>query len=243
MDQESPCCNICGGSAFKPFANRPAAQCVQCWSLERSRAMAFFIERWGLLQPGRRVLHFAPERGIGTMVQRAVGTDNYEAYDLFPELFYPGLGVQHFDLTACATLETERYDLIIHAHVMEHIPCYIAPVFWHLHRALAPGGTHLFFIPVMRGRHASDFNDISEDERRLRFGQKDHVRRFGEADIDMTIGMIFDLHAGNSRFEISEGFATRHRINPTEVRRTMFAPKKGDLLLSEKRSTAHSTNR
>jgi phosphoglycolate phosphatase len=228
-------CNICGGTDFREFARRPKAHCAGCGSVERTRGMMHLIDSMGLVQPGFRVLHFAPERGIGERIIKVVGAENYDSYDIAPERYWRGLGVKRFDLTEAHLLPTAHYDLILHSHVLEHIPCYLAPVIWHLQRALTPNGAHLFCIPVFGARHESDFNAISDEDKTRRFGQSDHVRKFGRDDMAMTLGMVLDLNPRTFGIQIDHDLAARHNIKPNEVRNSMFLMRKGDLLLSEAR--------
>ncbi|KKM14894.1 hypothetical protein LCGC14_1701530 [marine sediment metagenome] len=197
--------------------------------------MMHLLESRDLVRPGMRILHFAPEQGIGQRLMEIVGPENYEAYDLFPGIYHESLNVKEFDLTQASRLRTEAYDLILHAHVLEHIPCYIAAVLWHLQRALTATGAHLFCMPVLPGRHESDFNPITEQDRLRRFGQKDHVRRFGVEDMEMTLGQVFDLNAQNSGIKLDPAIVAAHNIDAAEIERTVFLMRKDDLLLSEKR--------
>jgi len=225
-------CNICGGTEFKAFANRPNAQCVKCYSLERTRALSHIIEREGVLFKGARVLHFAPELGLAQKIKEIVGPDNYRGVDMFPEIFNRAIGVQKFDLTKdIHDLKSGHYDLILHSHVMEHVPCWLPAVFWHLHRALKLTGVQLFCLPIMRGSYSENFSDLSEDQRKTMFGQKDHVRWIGINDLDKTIGTVFRLNEKTYNLPIDSDFATQHGINADEVKRTVFLMRKNDLLL------------
>jgi len=235
-DEQTPECNICGGTSFGPFVRRPIARCTQCGSLERSRAIMHLVKTRDLVRPGMKIIHFAPERSVGAKLMSIVGRDNYEAYDLFPDQFDSALNVQKFDLTEASTLPSGRYDLVLHSHILEHIPCYVAVVLWHLHRSLTKTGTHLFCIPVARRHHSeSDFTPLSDDVRLARFGQRDHCRIFGQEDLGKTIGQVFDLTSETSGLTVPEAVALRHNFDVEEVRRTIFAMRKTDLLLSEAR--------
>ena len=83
----------------------------------------------------------------------------------------------------------------MHNHVLEHLPCNYTVVLQKLHALLKPGGYHVFSFPVGRsGSYRSDLSpSLGARERRLRFGQKDHIRRFTRVDFDRTVGMVFDL--------------------------------------------------
>ena len=139
------------------------------------------------------MLHFAPEKALAPYF-RSVLHDGYEPVDIAPQ-FYPWEQVRRFDLTTdAAKLPSRYYDGVLHSHVMEHIPCDVTAVLFHLNRALKPDGLHLFSIPILTGKtYAANFGTIDADTATREFGQHDHVRRFGSEDIERTLGMIFDL--------------------------------------------------
>jgi hypothetical protein len=71
-------CNICGCAEFKSFGAKPRlnAQCVECGSLERHRALHYFLKVSGLLE-GRigvnRCLQLAPEKVTYDYIAKAFG--------------------------------------------------------------------------------------------------------------------------------------------------------------------------
>ncbi|MGB3812938.1 MAG: methyltransferase domain-containing protein [Shinella sp.] len=138
-------------------------------------------------------MHFAPELGIGRYLKSIVG-DNYEAYDINPSLYSKEFNVKRFDLVNdTEKLKSNSYDLILHVHVMEHIPCNVTAVLYHLHRALKDSGRHIFSVPFMSGCYEEDLGPLTPKEKERRFGQDDHVRKFGRDDIDMSLGKVFNL--------------------------------------------------
>ncbi|MNE65759.1 Methyltransferase domain protein [compost metagenome] len=160
--------------------------------------------------------------------------DGYEGCDLFPELFHPSIGVKNFNLIDdVAGLPDNTYDLIIHVHVLEHLPAWPVQTLRHLHRALKPDGLHLICFPIYpRGRYAAEFGEIDATLRNQKFGQHDHLHRFARADIANTLGAIFSITDQNSGFEIAPEAAERHNINADEVKETVFVFKKGDWALN-----------
>ncbi|WP_157699760.1 class I SAM-dependent methyltransferase [Pseudorhodoplanes sinuspersici] len=197
--------------------------------------MKLVLDDLGLPRPGQKVLHIAPERGLGPYVKKVAG-DGYEAVDLVPKNF-GWVTTRKFDLTTdAALLPSESYDLIIHSHVMEHIPCNITAVLYHLHRALKPTGYHICCIPIVSGSYETDFRAMDKNEATRRFGQFDHVRRFGVDDLHLTLGMIFKLP---ERYDLEARFGASvldaHNI-PKPARKgwsmhSIMALKKDDLLL------------
>jgi phosphoglycolate phosphatase len=154
--------------------------------------MKLFIERRELVRPGMRVMHLAPEKGLSGYIRSIVG-DGYEAFDLVPEK-YPFAAAKRLDLVSdVESLPSQQYDLIIHLHVMEHIPCNISAVLYHLNRGLRCTGAQLMCIPFASGYSDETFAPVGKEERTRRFGQFDHVRRFGTRDAGAVLGMLFDL--------------------------------------------------
>lgn len=205
-------CNVCGGASFSDFRNRSRVRCEGCQTLERGRLLQLIFDKEGLIKPGQKVLHLAPEVGIARNIKKIVGS-SYDAIDLQPRLFPDDLAVRQFDLAKDVEgLPKEEYDIVLHSHVMEHIPCDITSVLWHLHRSLKPSGLHIFCLPMLPGNYEADFGHISREERTRRFGQFDHVRKFGMADLDMTIGKVFDLKPYDASQVLTPELSERHRI-------------------------------
>ena len=185
-------CNICGGTAFSDMPGRPLARCISCGGLERARVAALHIQHKLHFLPGARILHFAPERGLGALL-RGIGGPNYRACDIDPAK-YPGLGVEPFDLCKDVFgLPLGYYDLIVHNHVMEHIECNNAMVLLRLARALSPTGTMLFSLPIFDGVFSDELIHGSTADKVAHFGPMIHVRQFGRDFLQQTLGMIFDL--------------------------------------------------
>ncbi len=209
-------CNICGGERFIERGNRCNAICQTCHSDVRTRLMWLFLNLDGFLRPGLRVLHFAPETGLATRLHEILA-DGYDPVDLEPERFDSVLRVRKLDLVEdAARLPSRHYDAIVHSHVMEHVPCNVTAVLYHLHRALKPDGRHVCCIPISRDRsYAEDLSAIAAEDAAARFGQEDHVRVFGANDLDRTLGMLFDLPRQYDLLEIfSEELLVRHAISP-----------------------------
>lgn len=186
-------CNVCGSSDLRDFNGRPSAICASCGAVERTRILKTILDATQWLQPGQRVMHLAPELGIGRFIKGIVGS-GYEAFDISPERYPPELNTRQLDLvTGAEKLPSQHYDIVLHSHVMEHLPCNETVVLYHLHRSLKPSGKHIFCIPIHDGHYESDLGNLSGEERTRRFHQHDHIRRFGRADFRNTIGMIFDL--------------------------------------------------
>lgn len=229
-------CNVCGSPTL--FQQRKQAICTSCRSDARTRLLWLMLTSRDLLRYGIRVLHLAPERAIAGRLATLIG-DGYEPADFDPTGFPDVPGIRKLDLTTEAeTLPSGRYDIIIHSHVMEHVRCNVTAVLFHLHRALTSSGKQLCSIPITRDSfYAEDLSPGLGAEAAARFGQADHVRRFGAADVQLTLGMIFRLPPS---YDLQEQFSaeTLDRYGIHAAMRTGWSPssvlmlEKADLLLT-----------
>jgi phosphoglycolate phosphatase len=207
-------CNICGGDDLTPRGTRGNMLCGGCGSDGRTRLLWLILNGRDLLRPGRRCLHIAPEAALAGRIRAILG-DGYEPVDIEPERFPFAPGIKRFDLIEqAASLPSERYDLILHSHVMEHLRGNVTAVLFHLHRALKPDGRQVCCIPVVRGRHyAEDLGPLDAEDAKRRFGQEDHLRIFGREDLPATLGMIFALPTRYDLLgEYDEALLRRHGI-------------------------------
>jgi SAM-dependent methyltransferase len=179
-----PTCPICKGRAFGVFNNRPGVRCETCGSLERGRYQWLVLQRLVPLTPGALVVHFAPEAFFITHFAQQPAI-RYRAYDKYPE-FYQNDKVPVMELDLCTdlgTLEAGSIDLILHSHVLEHLPCAAEPVLRAMKRLLKPGGALLFSVPI-HGQHSVEGIDpaVTDEERAMRAQQGEHMRTFGRID-------------------------------------------------------------
>ncbi|WP_170990119.1 methyltransferase domain-containing protein [Aquamicrobium sp. LC103] len=230
-------CNICGSNDWADMNGRSGVRCASCNSLERTRAIKLVLDRLNIPKPGDYILHFAPERGLAEYFAR-VSPGGYAPVDFDPSL-YSKTDVTKFDLTTDGeSLPSDHYDLIIHSHVLEHVPCNLAYVFHHLSRALKATGYHIFSVPLMRGHYDEYFGPLSSEEAVRRFGQHDHVRRFGLADISRHLGAIVRINKNYSLYEYADEETISHHNIPASQRSglhssTVFVTRKQDYLLGE----------
>lgn len=184
-------CNLCLGTSFGDVGKRQSVRCQNCGSFERTRLLWLEIERLPLPQ-NPAILHIAPEQGLARRLLELTSLDQYVAADLEPDRFQLGVPVQYIDLTDLDAWGSNEFDLIVHSHVLEHVPCNIAYTLFHLHRMLTEDGYHAMCVPFMPGFYAEDYG-AAGPERELRFGQVDHVKKFGSSDLSSHLGAILDL--------------------------------------------------
>ena len=191
-------CPVCGAGELKGFNHRDNAVCVRCKSFERSRLGWMVIGKLFRDRPLRNAVHFAPEEGIARNLRKTLG-EGYRAFDYDPKR-YPFDFMQVEQLDLCGPLDTiapGSQDLVFHNHVLEHLPCDPWRVLMRLHGLLRPGGAHVFSVPVISDSYGEDLDPSLTGQQRLeRFGQDDHMRKFGRLDLRGKLLQLFgrDVH-------------------------------------------------
>jgi hypothetical protein len=100
--------------------------------------------------------------------------------------------------------------------VLEHIECNYSAVLIRLAASLADSGTMLFSMPILPGPFTDELIEATTEEKRAKFGDMIHVRRFGAGFLQQTLGMIFDipehydLTARFAEAELAEANIPRH---------------------------------
>jgi SAM-dependent methyltransferase len=179
-----PQCPVCGSRAFVDFNGRRAARCAGCGALERGRYQWMVLQRCVRLPPGATVAHFAPERFFMDHFASLPGVE-YRAFDKFPQHYrHDRVRVSEFDLCKDRdSLPTAAFDLVMHSHVLEHLPCAFEPVLADMKRLLKPGGLMLFSVPIDGETTREGIDPAANDEERaLRARQGEHLRVFGRSD-------------------------------------------------------------
>lgn len=181
-------CNVCGweGRAFTGDQWHPGTICPLCGSQVRHRILAAALDGQadipGLDEPallaGKEILHFAPERQLRDRISRAARkyvTADYDRGDCDLKL----------DISAMPSVPDQSFDAVICCDVLEHVPNDLAAM-REIHRILRPGGSAILTVPQMDppARTDEDPSVLSEPEREKRFGQKDHVRMYGDDFIE-----------------------------------------------------------
>jgi phosphoglycolate phosphatase len=147
-----------------------------------------------LITHDTKVLHLAPEKGLYKALSDITSKSNYDTADFSPDM-YKSFAEQtrKIDLCDLDAEPSDYFDFIIHSHVLEHTPCNIAYSLYHLHRMLKPSGKHICIIPFVGGGYDESFQKITSEESKRRFGQSDHVRRFGVEDVGLHVGILLNI--------------------------------------------------
>lgn len=155
--------------------------------------MKIEIDRIGV-QADTRILHIAPERGLFSYLNAK--SQNYVCADIDVERYSHIPDVRYIDLCDPKTYNSwGNFDLIIHSHVIEHIPCNYTVALIHLHNMLSQNGVHLFCVPIYSSHYEEHLGKLSEEEKTQRFGQFDHCRKFSPKDLHCTLGALFKIDA------------------------------------------------
>lgn len=194
--EPSEICPICKNTAgFIDHRGRTKVGCAKCGSLVRTRAVYLALTHLGVIDrmasgEALRIAQFAPERALYVSLGTRHSKVRYRCFDIEPERYtFAAERIEQADLCdARAAPYGGTYDVILHNHVMEHVPCDVAQVIGRLHDCLAPGGVHMFTLPTRRGGYDEDLSpDMSAAERKRRFAQEDHMRIFGEDDVEAMV--------------------------------------------------------
>ena len=170
-------CPICSYAGhFLSFGKPPQryAICPHCYSLERDRLYAYFLEDRHDPLSGSDVIHFAPEPGLYKLIMEQYQPHFYITAD--PTPYVAG---RREDMTALSMADTS-VDIIIANHVLEHIEddkqamaeCY---------RVLRNGGQLWVTVPIVEGwAHTYKTPTVTTPEDRDRhYGRYDHMRVYG----------------------------------------------------------------
>lgn len=173
-------CIFCNSSAFRPFNDRAQAQCIDCKSLERHRAMAEFLSTCNILNKTKTVLHFAPEPCLTKFLLEQLVHENYFTTDKGDNC-NNCINFNQNDLSKKLNYPDNFFDIVIHNHVLEHVAGSYKDHIQELMRVIKPAGKMIFTLPLKRSTpqiiEGGEF--LTEDERLSLFYQHDHFKIFG----------------------------------------------------------------
>ena len=172
---ECPICDF-AMSAFIILKNGDKL-CPHCGSLGRNRRL------WEIIKNqinGKRILHFSPSASISSKIKHRPEVD-YISSDYEGEF----KADESYDIRSIP-LKDETLDMIICYHVLEHITEDIDAMA-ELYRLLKFGGSCYIQSPFKEGNTYEDSSKVSAIERRLAFGQEDHVRIYSVSGLKVRL--------------------------------------------------------
>lgn len=187
-------CNICGSLQFKPFGHVPRtnAQCCGCESLERHRAVHLVLDELGLLHANlkgnKRCLQLAPEKVTYDYILPVFGSGYYTS-DMSPSKYGHAQCLKLALPEDFSIIPNDYFHLILHNHVLEHIPGSYTSHIDEFYRILEKNGFMVFTYPdqhFLDGLPSQEGGEkLATDEERLKtFGQEDHYKWLGTDFID-----------------------------------------------------------
>lgn len=190
-------CNICSwkGRSFADDHWHRFTVCPNCGSQVRHRLLTAALDGKSSypellesrLLSNKDILHFAPERQLRDRIRkisRRHVTADYDRGDCDMKL----------DMSSMPTVGDSSFDAVIACDVLEHVPDDLAAM-RELYRILRPGGIAILSVPQMDSPSVTDQDPsvVTEEEREKRFGQKDHVRMYGDDFITRLSATGFDV--------------------------------------------------
>jgi SAM-dependent methyltransferase len=174
-------CPICetGFRKFLPYGRvnpRSQALCPSCLSLERHRLIWLFLKsQTSFFTEKKSVLHIAPEACFIPRFEKIHG-EGYLTADIESPLAKVKMDIHNIPFA------DQTFDVVLCNHVLEHVQDDRTAT-REIFRVLKPGGLAIlqvpFFFPLPE-QTEEDATITDPREREKRYGQADHVRKYGK---------------------------------------------------------------
>jgi len=173
--------------------------CYKCDSDDRERLIYVYLkEKLELFDKERsiKILHMAPEKNLSKKLLNC-GFREYICGDLFTQGYRYPVHVQNINILNIPFTEN-YFDLIICNHVLEHVPDDLSAM-KELIRVLKKRGQAILQVPISKSASSTveDFSITKAKARELAFGQRDHVRIYGQDYIDRLASCGFEMKRVN----------------------------------------------
>jgi SAM-dependent methyltransferase len=174
--------------------------------MERHRSLWLFLDsRPNLLSPGMSILHVAPEPALRRRFCN-IPDVSYVGGDLTAQF-----GPERIDVTRIE-FDDASFDAVVCNHVLEHVPDDRLAM-GELARVLRPGAWAILQVPDVAAEFTDEDAAVTDPTERLsRFGQSDHVRRYGWDYVDRLKDAGFFVEVVRPEAHLSEAQVTRHRL-------------------------------
>ncbi|WP_083745405.1 methyltransferase domain-containing protein [Variovorax sp. KK3] len=211
-----------GGSMFLPPLSRALGvvgsdvdhfECPHCGASDRDRHLVLYMNAAGITPriAGSRILHFAPEKHISTLIA-AQKPSHYVQADKFPVR----AGVVELDITGIAAAD-RSFDIVIANHVLEHVDDVLSAL-KEITRVLSHEGFAILQTPFASSL-ARTFEDSGIEGAFARlhaYGQEDHVRLFGRDIAAIFTSQGLDDCISTHQALLPEIDPKRYGVNPAE---------------------------
>lgn len=228
-------CNICGwtGAALADNPWLPRTACPRCFSQLRHRLLVAALTTFpGLgidaLVRGKRVLHFAAERGVADVFRNAA--ERYVTADL------SGRNVDlPLDMCDMRDIADGSFDLVVACDVLEHVPD-DSTALREVWRILSGRGWAILTVPQKDGL-PSTYEDramTTPEQRKQAFGQEDHLRIYGDDFHDVVGSHGFDVTVVSAE-SFDAGVAAKHVLFPPVLSTHPLATNRRKIYFAKKR--------
>lgn len=177
-------CPVCRSSfsKFLPYGRKARANalCPNCLSLERHRLIWLYLQQQtDFFEKDRKMLHIAPEH---CFINRFESLPNLEYItgDIESPLAKVKMDIHQIPFG------DEEFDVVFCNHVMEHVDD-DRKAMGEIYRVMKKGGWGILQIPLFFPLPEKTIEDPSVKDpkkREERFGQDDHVRKYGMDYVD-----------------------------------------------------------
>lgn len=192
-------------------------RCPHCHSGTRSRLLGlYFHHRAEVLKSDQKVLHISPNRQLAHKLKNELPC-HYHVGAINPKHFLPFSPIE-LDVRNMP-FQDDSYDVIICNHVLEHIKD-DKNAMREIHRVLKPGGYGILQVPL-----ALDLDNTIEEEttlsrkqRKLHFGQEDHLRLYGRDYFVRLESVGFSVQLDHPLQDnwVDEDILTKHKLDALE---------------------------
>lgn len=199
-------CNICQTKLRKFISINHDLVCPRCGSLSRTRRLKSIIDTY-FHDTQLMILDFSPNRSFYKYFKKE--HPNYLASDLSGD-FFSDVSYNLLDLP----VPPNYYDLIICYHILEHIENDTKAIA-ELYRILKNGGTCIIQTPFKEGDSYENEQIVNPDERKIHFGQEDHVRIYSVNGLFIKlqqIGFEVEIITFNDKTDSFYGFTNQETI-------------------------------
>jgi SAM-dependent methyltransferase len=197
--KECTCCGFSGRFAIYGHPPRYDARCPQCGSNERQRLIALAVERAQLVRAGKKVLYFTPE----VVLSEYLGARRVD---------FESVGLKNPDFIEA---QDGAFDLVIASNVLEHARNDLQALS-ELRRVLNRHGRIIITVPLIGGwdNTYEDQDILSEDDRKLHFGEKNHIRYYGRdiKDRIVSAGFLVEEHVVSGQESVRYGLIRGDRV-------------------------------
>lgn len=196
-------CPVCDNSFKKllPYGieSRENALCPNCLSLERHRLMWLYLQnRTDFFSKPQKMLHIAPEQCFLGRFKKLENID-YTTGDLESPLADVKMDVHNIPF------EENTFDVVFCNHVLEHVTDDHQSM-KEIYRVLKPGGWAMLQSPKDPTYKVTKEDPSITDpwEREKAFGQKDHLRMYGDDYPDRMAKAGFEVVEDKTVDELPE---------------------------------------